>query len=78
MFLMACLFSVSHVLRWNGGIDVYECLREENTALKVEAFFVLGNEFSRACFVWEAKSRNLHILVQKGTVSLAWPLPEFD
>lgn len=61
MFLMACLFSISHVLRWNGGIDVYECLREENTALKVEAFFVLGNEFSRACFVWEAKSRNLHI-----------------
>lgn len=27
MILMACLFSVSHVLRWNGGIDLHGCER---------------------------------------------------
>lgn len=55
MFLMACLFSVSHVLRWNGGLDVYECLCEENTALKAEAFCMLGDEFSRAGFFGKQK-----------------------
>lgn len=52
MFLMACLFSVSHVPSWNGGIDLHGC---ENMALKLETFFMLGKEFSRACFVWEVK-----------------------
>lgn len=32
-------------------------------ALKVETFFMLGKEFPRACFVWEVKLKNLHILV---------------
>lgn len=34
-------------------------------ALKVETFFMLGKEFPRACFVWEVKLKNLHVLVER-------------
>lgn len=33
-------------------------------ALKLETFFMLGKEFPRACFIWEVKLKNLHILVE--------------
>lgn len=45
---------------------------------KVEAFFMVGNEFSRAGFVWEAKLRNLHVPAPEGYVSLARSFPEFN
>lgn len=34
-------------------------------ALKLETFFMLGKEFPRACFIWEVKLKNLHILVER-------------